>query len=198
MSLLQLCEPGVPKLVSLRALTLQFAQLLGRQDQFFGLRSLRKHRGRGESPTPGPPAGRVLPHVALRRIKQADDSVPQGHNCEDSAQPSVTSLDRSDLSTLSLISPIEGEASQRGPLMGKRLGFTLIPAGFAGFMVALFLWTTSRPPLPIWWIVLDTASLLFVGWGVVLLLPRRATNWGIAYMTAMTGLIPFVSRAVAK
>jgi hypothetical protein len=81
----------------------------------------------------------------------------------------------------------------------KRLGFTLIPAGVVGHVVASILWITSRRPLPAWWIMLEAASLLSVGWGVVLLLlPRRATKWGVAYMVAMMGLVPYLSRAVSK
>jgi hypothetical protein len=82
--------------------------------------------------------------------------------------------------------------------MMRRLGFSLIPAGLAGFVAASFLWITSHGPLPVWWVVLQAASVLSVGWGVVLLLPRRATKWGIIYMAAMMVLIPFLSRAASK
>jgi hypothetical protein len=41
--------------------------------------------------------------------------------------------------------------------------------------------------------VLQAASLLSVGWGVVLLLSRRATKWGIIYTAAIMVLIPFLS-----
>jgi hypothetical protein len=82
--------------------------------------------------------------------------------------------------------------------MRRDLGLALILSGFAGFMTASFFWITSQGPPPIWWAVLEAGSLLSVGWGVVLLLPRRATKWGVAYMTPMTVLIPLVSLFVSR
>jgi hypothetical protein len=74
--------------------------------------------------------------------------------------------------------------------MTRRPSFIMIPAGLAGFVIASIIWIASRRPLPIWWVVLDAASLLSIGWGVVLLLPRRAMKWGVTYMAIMMMVIP--------
>ena len=69
----------------------------------------------------------------------------------------------------------------------------MIPVGLASFLASAFTWPFLRLPLPLWWAVMLAGGLLSLGWGVVILLPKAAKRWGVAYMAPMSILVPIVT-----
>jgi len=82
-------------------------------------------------------------------------------------------------------------------LADRRLGFGLIGLGGLGVLGSSIWWLFGTHPLPLGWVLLDTASLLTVGWSTVLLLTKRRV-WAIAYMVAASTVLPFAALFVSR
>jgi hypothetical protein len=75
--------------------------------------------------------------------------------------------------------------------MPRKLGFVLVTVGLVSFLVSISAF--FFPPNPSWWVATMAGGLLCVGWGTVLLLPRKFARWGVAYMVPMSVLVPLMT-----